>query len=450
MRLGEAIVRFVFGEGGGAVPERVREAIRGQQQDSEKLIAWVQLAVVSIMGGLYTISPKTSVVNPFLSPVALALSFYLLFTLLRLALIDRGGAARRLPALSAMVDVALLVVLIWSFHLQYEQPASFSLKVPTLLYVFIFIALRALRFEPRYVVMCGVTAAVCWLGLVAYTVSIEYPETMITRNYVTYLTSNSVLLGAEFDKVISILLVTGIIAVALTRARRLLERSVAEAAAAQDLSRFFSPEIARQITQAEHAIQAGQGEARNAAILTVDIRGFTALSNRLSPTELIALLTEYQALIVPVIERHGGTVDKFLGDGILSSFGAAVPSETYAADALDAAAAIVAAADGWNARRAAVSLLPVRIGVAVTSGRIIFGAIGADTRLEYTCIGEAVNLAAKLEKHNSQCGTRAVTDAPTCALAGRQGYPKAASHERRPASDVAGVEAPVDVVVLAQ
>jgi adenylate cyclase len=108
-------------------------------------------------------------------------------------------------------------------------------------------------------------------------VTIVYPETMVTRNYVTYLTSNSVLLGAEFDKVISILLVTGIIAVALTRARRLLERSVAEATAAQELSRFFSPEIARQITQAKHAIRPGEGESRTAAILSVDIRGFTAL-----------------------------------------------------------------------------------------------------------------------------------------------------------------------------
>ncbi len=351
MTLGEGIARFVFGEGGGAVPDRVRLAIHRQQRDSEKLIVWVQLAVVSVMGGLYAISPKTSTVNPFLTPVAMALTFYFLFTLLRLSLVDRD-AARWLPGLSAVIDVALLVVLIWSFHLEYQQPASFSLKVPTLLYVFIFIALRALRFEPRYVLMCGATAAICWLLLVLYTVTTEYPETMITRNYVTYLTSNSVLLGAEFDKVISILLVTGIIAVALTRARRLLEKSVTEATAAQDLSRFFSPEIARQITQSDHSIRAGEGEARTAAILSVDIRGFTALSNRLGPTELIELLTEYQALLVPVIEKHGGTVDKFLGDGILSSFGAAVPSGTYAADALRAAAEIIAAADAWTVRRA--------------------------------------------------------------------------------------------------
>lgn len=449
MTLRDRIASFMFGESGGVVPDRVRDAIRRQQQDSEKLIAWVQLAVVSIMGGLYALSPKTSPVSPFLTPVALALTFYFLFTLLRLMLVGRGSGTRWLPGLSAVVDVALIVVLIWSFHLQYEQPASFSLKAPTLLYVFIFIALRALRFEPRYVIMCGVSAAACWLLLVLYTVSIEYPETMVTRSYVTYLTSNSVLLGAEFDKVLSIILVTGIIAVALARARRLLERSVGEAAAARDLSRFFSPEIARQITQSEHSIRAGEGEARSAAILSVDIRGFTALSHRLDPSDLIAVLTDYQSIVVPAIERNGGTVDKFLGDGVLASFGAALPCDNYAADALRAADDIIAAADDWNIRRAAAGKPTIRIGLAIASGRVIFGAVGADTHLEYTCIGEPVNHAAKLEKHNSVGGTRSIVDEATYALAEAQGYRAPTDHQRQRDCVVAGIEGPVNLVVLA-
>ena len=449
MTLLDRINRFVFGEPGGAVPERVRDAIRRQQDESERLIAWVQLAVVTILGGLYALSPKTSPVSPFLTPVALALTFYFLFTLLRLSVTGRARTARWLPGLSAVVDVALLVVLIWSFHLQYDQPASFSLKAPTMLYVFIFIALRALRFEPRYVVMCGVSAAVCWLLLVLYTVMVEYPETMITRDYVTYLTSNSVLLGAEFDKALSIILVTIIIAVALSRARRLLERSVAETTAARDLSRFFSPEIARQITQSEQMVQPGQGEAREAAILSVDIRGFTAMSQRMTPTEVIALLTEYQAFVVAAIERHGGTVDKFVGDGVLASFGAALSNDSYAADALRAADDIVAAADEWDVQRTAAGLAPARIGLAVTSGRVIFGAVGLDNLLAYTCIGDAVNHAAKLEKHNSEGGTRAIAEQATYDLARVQGYAPPVTHDRRPGSAVAGVEGPIDLVVLA-
>lgn len=450
MTLWQQLLTFVIGERGGAIPERVRHAIREQQESSEKLIAWVQLVVVSTFSVLYALSPKTSAVNPWLSPVALALTFYFLFTLLRLHLAYRGQIRGWLLGLSVIFDIALLMVLIWSFHLQYGQPASFSLKAPTLLYVFIFIALRALRFEPRYVVMCGASAAAGWVLLVLYTVTASYPDTMITRNYVTYLTSNSVLVGAEFDKILSILMVTGIIAVVLMRAQRLLERSVAEEEAARDLSRFFSPEIVQQITQSEQRIRAGEGEARNAAILSVDIRGFTGLSNRLEPSALIKLLTDYEARMVQVIETNGGSVDKFLGDGILASFGAAVTNDSYAADAVRAADGAIAAADTWAAERQATGELPVRIGVAVASGRIIFGAVGSESRLEYTCIGDPVNLSAKLEKHNSATGTRALVDAETYALALQQGYTPLLTHDRQNAAQVAGVDAPLDVVVLSR
>ena len=112
--------------------------------------------------------------------------------------------------LSVAADLTLLMMLIWSFHIQYDQPASFYLKAPTLLYVFIFIALRALRFETRFVLLAGLFSALGWLALVFYVVSIDPQDNMITRDYVAYMTSNTILLGAEFDKVISILMVTGI------------------------------------------------------------------------------------------------------------------------------------------------------------------------------------------------------------------------------------------------
>ena len=87
------------------------------------------------------------------------------------------------------VITVLLMALIWSFHLQYKQPASFYLKVPTLLYVFIFIALRGLRFQARFVIIAGVAAAVGWLLMVVYAITVDPANSMITRNYVKYMTS---------------------------------------------------------------------------------------------------------------------------------------------------------------------------------------------------------------------------------------------------------------------
>jgi adenylate cyclase len=159
-------------------------------------------------------------------------------------------------------------------------------------------------------------------------------------------------------------------------------------------------------------------------------------------------LQDYQGRVCPLIAGNGGSIDKFLGDGILASFGAVAPSPTAAADALRAADAVMAAAERWKAERAAAGLPPLEIGLAVASGRVVFGAVGDGERLEFTVIGDAVNFAAKLEKHNKEEKTRALTDAATYALAEQQGYNPPTPRERRSARRVAGVTDSVDIVVL--
>ena len=208
---------------------------------------------------------------------------------------------------SIAIDMALLYGLIWSFHLQYMQPASFYLKAPTQQYVYIFIALRALRFEVQYVVLAGAAAALGWLAMIAYVLFADPNNAMITRNYVEYLTSNSILVGAEFDKIITIAAVTTILAFAIHGARRMMTQAVTGAQAQENLSRFFAPEIARHISRSGDAISAGDGEAREAAILNLDVRGFTALASSASPQEVMSVLADYQRRMVPIIQRHGGS-----------------------------------------------------------------------------------------------------------------------------------------------
>jgi adenylate cyclase len=351
---------------------------------------------------------------------------------------------------SVVADMALLMALIFSFHLKYAQPAAFYLKVPTLLYVFLFIALRALRFEARFVLFTGFTAIVGWMLLVYYvTTGYGGPENPYTDDFVEYMTSNTLLIHAEINKIIAIALTTIVLALAIARARHLLVRSVSEGAAARDLSRFFDPEVAARIRNAAMAVKAGEGELRDVAILTVDLRGFTRLSTELKPDDVMKLLQDYQGRICPQIVRNSGSIDKFLGDGILASFGAVAPSPTAAADALRAGDAVLEAADRWAAERQAAGLPPLAIGLAISSGRVVFGAVGDGERLEFTVIGDAVNFTAKLEKHNKDEKTRGLTDAGTYALAERQGYQPPVVRERRPGRRVAGMAESVDIVVLA-
>jgi adenylate cyclase len=440
-------------DGGGPenLPERVRDAIRRQQERSEILIGWIQLSITVLVGILYEgTSMAEGLVQADYSLEGEVLLIYGAICLLRLALAYLRLLRPWMLYLSVIADIALLMGLIYSFHYKYAQPAAFYLKVPTLLYVFLFIALRALRFEARLVAFTGVAAAVGWGWLTYYVASGQGGPPNRTHNFVEYMTSNALLVGAEVDKIVAILLSTAVLALAISRARHLLVQSVTEGAAARDLSRFFDPGVAARIRGAAMSIKPGEGELRDVAILTVDLRGFTRLSTELAPGDVMKVLQDYQGRVCPLIASNGGSIDKFLGDGILASFGAVESSTTAAADALRAADAVIAAADRWTAERRAAGLPPLSIGLAATSGRVVFGAVGDAERLEFTVIGDAVNFAAKLEKHNKDEKTRALVDSNTYALAERQGYVPPAVRERRPGRTVGGVADPVDIVVLAK
>ena len=429
------------------LPDRVLKAIHRQEDQSERLVGWIQLAVVILFGTLYAVSPKTFSGEQTFALVPWFLAGYLLLTVARILLARRGRLSNWVLYGSVLADMGLLLVMIWAFHLQYRQPASFYLKAPTLMYVFIFIALRSLRFEVRFVIAAGIAAAIGWAGLVAYAILDAGGLDAITRDYVRYLTSNGILVGAELDKVITIATVTAILGVAIARARRLMVKAVVGVSATRDLSRFFAPEIARRIVGSERQISAGEGQLREAAIFYCDIRGFTRLATGVDPNVLMCLLADYQALVVPIVHHHGGRVDKFLGDGIMATFGAAMANPTYAADAMRAVDEVLSAMDRWNSGQAAKAQPRLQIGASVATGSVIFGAVGNQTRLEYTVIGEAVNLCAKIEKHNKVERVHALTTRAAWDLALDQGYQPTGPGRPLKNRKIEGVEEPVDLVV---
>lgn len=408
------MLAFVLGEGPtGSPPERVRWLIVEQQVRSEILIGWVQLALVLFFLVLYTVSPKTSAGTQFL-PVPWVLGAFLAVTLLRIVAAHRRWLNPPLLVLGVFIDMALLMGLIWSFHLQYEQPAPFYLKAPTLLYVFLFIALRALRFEPLYVAAAGIAAAAGWLLLLVYAATSG--EMTVTRDYVHYMTSNSVLVGAEIDKIISILMVTAVLALGLVRARRVLYRAVLDSVLAKDLARFVAPEIADRISASERGLQPGDGEVREASVLFTDIEGFSTLSEKVTPEALVSLLNEYFEAVSAAIDRHGGVISQFQGDAMLVTFNAVKPDPDHAASAARCALDIRRATD--ERRFGGRALMRTRCGLS--SGRILTGAVGARDRLLYTVHGDEVNIAARLEQLNKKYGTYILATESTVQRAGAE------------------------------
>ena len=430
---------------GAPLPQRVQREFEREQFRGELLVTGVQLALVVLLTGLYASAPAGFSPDAPIEAVPLGLVFFAVLALVRLYTAWTGQLSKPVLAAGVVSEMLVLLFVIWATHLQYEQPLQFSLKSTQFVYVFILIGLRALRFEPVWVVISGLTAAAGWSLLVAMSVR-SAPDNPITWDYVTSLRSIQVHLGGEFDKVLAVLVVTGVLALAIARARHLLERAVAQQRVVADLSRFFDDSVVRRITASEADVMAGQGEQRDAAILFLDMRGFTEAAMRLTPSDLIALLGEYQRLAVPIIKRHGGSIDKFLGDGILASFGAVTADASYAANALRAVDAVLVAVDAWRDTRLQTGQVAPDVGAGLATGPVVFGIIGDASRLEYTVIGDAVNLAAKLEKHNKAERTRAITTRAAYELALSQGY--VGGKALRDARTVGGVVAPLDLAVL--
>ncbi len=400
------------------LPARIAVRVRAQEEASEILVGWVQLAVVLGFSIVYLVAPKTFTEAAPFRPVPWVLAAYLAFTLVRLTLAHRHRLPEWLRYLSIGIDMTLLVGMIWSFHLQYQQPPSFYLKAPTLLYVFIFIALRTLNFDARKVVTAGLIAAAGWIVLVFYVITIDPRDSMITRDYVHYMTSNSILIGAEVDKVISILVVTAILGFAIMRNRRLLTYAVTESASNQDLARFVPAEVANLIKTSADGVQVGSGEPREATVLFLDLEGFTTLSERLAPQDLVRTLNAFYAAVAEPIMRHDGVITQFQGDAILATFNAPRLNADHAANAIQAALDIQALLQ----ERTFGEGLALRARIGINTGVVIHGLIGTPDRLGYTVIGDEVNIAARLEALNKTYATSIIVSASTRDHAGPQRF----------------------------
>jgi len=419
-----------------------------QRARSEILTGWVQAAIIALLAALYIVAPSSSPTGIFLRPVPWAICAYVIFTALRLRLAYAGRLSPPLRAASVVFDMALLTVTIWGFHLEYGQPAAFYLKAPTFAYFFIFIALRTLSFSPAYVLLAGAAAALGWLALLLYALNEPGGMALVTRDYVEYMTAAKILVGGEIDKIVSLLVVAALLALAAARSRQLLEQAATEHAAVAQMTRFFTPEVAEELIAADELLRPGQGEAREAAAMFIDLRGFTRLSALLAPKDLIALVGEFQHIAVPIIQRHRGSIITYLGDGIMVAFGAVRPTDTYAADALRCAEALIDGVGRWIAESCARGDCTPEMGIGVEAGTVVCGTIGEEGKLEYAVLGEPVNRAAKLQAHTKDEGVRALATRYTLEKALAQGYTDARCRVLPAGRKVAGIDAPLELVAV--
>jgi adenylate cyclase len=197
-------------------------------------------------------------------------------------------------------------------------------------------------------------------------------------------------------QVVLLLVVSGVLAGAVARTRALVLRQVRAERERTQLARYFSANLVEQLADANRPLD----EIRNqsVAVLFADIVGFTTLSEAESPGRVIALLREFHQRMQAAVFAHQGTLDKYLGDGLMATFGTPYPGKRDAANALGAARAMAASLAAWNQDRRAQGEPPVRIGVGVHWGPVVLGDIGGENCMEFATIGDTVNVASRVEQ----------------------------------------------------
>jgi adenylate cyclase len=178
------------------------------------------------------------------------------------------------------------------------------------------------------------------------------------------------------------------------------------------LARFATSDVAQDLQESGFAIG---GRRVHASVLFCDIRGFTALSENLPPEETIELLNAYYTLMFAAIESQGGIVSLMIGDGLMALFGAPKPLENPAKCAVSSAVDMLALMGQFNQDRQAGGKNPINIGIGIATGEVVAGYAGTQSRATYTCIGDKVNLAARLEAHTKVAACALLVDGTTFA-----------------------------------
>jgi adenylate cyclase len=263
--------------------------------------------------------------------------------------------------------------------------------VAPLLY-FVLIILSTLRLDFWLSTFTGFVAATELLGLALFHPAARAAagDPMLTTGF---LISRSAVIFA-----------CGVLAGAVgVQLRRQFEASIAAATARDHVTNLFGQHVSPQVV--DRLLAAGStasSDARQVAVMFVDIRGFTAAARARSPQEVVDRLDAAFAVLVEIVDRNGGIVNKFLGDGFLALFGAPFDDPDAARRAVTAAREMLAAIEQHNVR----SDWPLRIGIGLHFGNVVAGNVGSPRRKEYTVIGDTVNLASRIEGLNKQFGSQ--------------------------------------------
>lgn len=409
---------------------------------------WIALAVIAVM-------------LPFLVPDVSVLYFHGLLVLLaingwamwRVGRVGRSGAELAL----IFVDLLLLTVAlaIPNPFAPQDWPTAMTFEFGNFIYFFVILAGGTLAYSWRTILAIGNWTAVLWIGAAAaiWHFGHTIPELSDAAaaafgadpELLKLLDPNNIDFEIRIQEIVVFLIVAFTLAITVRRFNRLLLDNAALERERANLSRYFSPNVVDQLSKNDEPLK--QIRTHDVAVLFVDIVGFTQVAADRPPEEVITLLRGFHQRMEAEVFRHDGTLDKYLGDGLMATFGTPFAGDRDALNALGCAQAMIAAMAGWNADRATAGEDPIRISIGLHFGPVVVGDIGAN-RLEYAVIGNTVNVASRLEKlTRTMAATLVVSDHLRGEVLKTDGADGAltAALQPRGAQAIRGLDQPVEV-----
>jgi adenylate cyclase len=341
-----------------------------------------------------------------------------LFALTGWAHLKVGTVGRSRAELALLLcDVALL-----TFALVVPNPLRTELWPPPMqyrfggiIYFFLLLSTAVLTYTWRTIAVLAVCVVVAWsAGILWAMSSVDHPELSLRVSealpglpeIAALLDPNTVNLPTRVQEMVIFLLIAATLAAASWRSHRLVHRQAEAERERSNLARYFSPNVVATLAHNDTPLRSIRSQ--NVAVLFVDIVGFTAFADRHEPVAVVRTLRDFLERMEREVFRHEGTLDKYLGDGLMATFGTPVAGDNDAVHALRAGRAMLAVVDDWNRERARRGEESLAIGVGLHYGPVVTGDIGAN-RLELAVVGATVNIASRLEAQTRVLNVRLVT-----------------------------------------
>jgi adenylate cyclase len=370
--------------------------------EGARLQFWARTAALIVIGIVF------GGLSEWEAALAYTLAWLVLFILTGLVnywLAIRGMRPTWVSMILATIDLVLITILIVMPNpfSTTTLPPALGLREGAFKYLLIIICLGALSLSPRFAIWLGATAAACWAAGVAWVVM--QPGTVIShaapRSYtyserlLLYADPNFVDLVEQTTNVAIVLIISGIVATVVSRASKLADSYAQSERARSNLARHFSPNVLDELASNDEPF--GPIRRQEIAVIFADIIGFTAYTEEHPAEQVFDLLREFHSRMEAVVFEHQGTVDNYIGDCIMATFGVPDSAPADAARALRATRAMITALDGWNRERAVADLEPVDIRVGCQFGPVVLGAIGSERNLSFAAVGDTCNVASRMQ-----------------------------------------------------